>query len=148
MPPTPASMRPWNASRTGKKRKARRQENIKRSIKNEANLLKECRGGVQNGPRMDPKSRKRRSTAQNGTRWRPGVVTPNVSHPLGYIFGSPLGAQKSPKIVFFPKKPSQGALFHRFLLRMSFPSIFRLIFSRFWMKNRPLKKSSSCHKNL
>ena len=52
------------------------------------------------------------------------------------IFGSPLGAQKSPKIDFFPKKPSQGALFHRFLVRMSFSSIFRLIFSRFWMKNR------------
>ena len=51
------------------------------------------------------------------------------------IFGSPLGAQKSQKIDFFPKKPSQGALFHRFLLRMSFSSIFRLIFSRFWMKN-------------
>ena len=52
------------------------------------------------------------------------------------IFGSPLGAQKSPKIDFFLKKPSQGALFHRFLLRMSFSSIFRLIFSRFWMKNQ------------
>ena len=52
------------------------------------------------------------------------------------IFGSPLGAQKSPKIDFFPKKPSQGALFYRFLQRTSFSSIFWWIFGRFWMKNQ------------
>ena len=40
-------------------------------LQNEANSLKKCPGGAQNGPKMDPKSRKRRSTDQNGTRWRP-----------------------------------------------------------------------------
>ena len=50
------------------------------------------------------------------------------------IFGSLLGSLKSPKIDIFFKKPSQGALFHRFLLRMSFFSIFLLILNRFLMK--------------
>ena len=67
------------------------------------------------------------------TRWLPFTQFPRR---FLAIFGSPLGAQKSSKIDFFPKKPSQGAPFHRFLVRMSFSSIFRLIFSRFWMKNR------------
>ena len=66
----------------------------------------------------------------------PKTPLPGTTRRFLAIFGSPWGGQKSPKIDFFPKKPSQGALFHRFLQRMSFSSIFRLIFSRFWMKNR------------
>ena len=135
MPPTPASMRPWNASRTGKK-KERWQENIKKLIKNDANLPKECPGGVQNGPKMDPKSRKIRWIAQSGYQMAPKTPLPKRTRRFLAIFGSPLGAQKSPKIDFFPKKPFQGTLFHRFLRRMSFSSIFRLIFSWFWMKNQ------------
>ena len=90
-------------------------------------------------PRMDPKWIQNREKgvqmtkmAQDGVHEWSGSM---MRHP-GHIFGSPWGAQKSPKIDFFPKKPSQGALFHRFLQRMSFSSIFRLIFSRFWMKNQ------------
>ena len=74
--------------------------------------------------------------AQSGYQMAPKTPFPKRTRRFLAIFGSPLGAQKSPKIDFFPKKPSQEALFHRFLLRMSFSSIFRLIFSRFWMKNR------------
>ena len=39
--------------------------------KNDANSSKNGPGGAQTGPKMDPKSRKKRSTHQNGTRWRP-----------------------------------------------------------------------------
>ena len=66
----------------------------------------------------------------------PKTPLPGTTRRFLAIFGYPLGSQKSTKIDIFPKKPSQGARFHRFLLRMSFSSIFRLIFSRFWMKNR------------
>ena len=104
--------------------------------KNDANSSKNGPGGAQNGPKMDPKARKGRSNDQNGTRWRPWVVFLNDGTPFWHIFGSPWGGQKSPKIDIFLKKPSQGALFHRFLVWTSFSSIFRLIFSRFWMKNR------------
>ena len=55
---------------------------------------------------------------------------------LWAIFGSSLGAQKSPKIDFFAKKLSRGALFHRFLQRVPFSLIFWWTFSRFWMKNQ------------
>ena len=66
----------------------------------------------------------------------PKTPLPGTTRRFLAIFGYPLGSQKSTKIDFFPKKPSQEALFHRFLLRMSFPSIFQTIFSRFWMKNQ------------
>ena len=66
----------------------------------------------------------------------PMTPLPRTNRRFLAIFGYPLGAPKTTKIEIFPKKPSQGARFHRFLLRMSFSSIFRLIFSRFWMKNR------------
>ena len=66
----------------------------------------------------------------------PKTPLPGTTRRFLAIFGYPLGSQKSTKIDIFPKKPSQGARFHRFLLRMSFSSIFRLIFSRFWMKNQ------------
>ena len=82
------------------------------------------------------KIKKMRWIAQSGYQMAPKTPLPGTSCRFLAIFGYPLGAQKSTKIDIFPKKPSQGARFHRFLLRMSFSSIFRLIFSRFWMKNQ------------
>ena len=93
-------------------------------------------GGTLNWPKIEPKSKQMRWITQSGYQMAPKTPLLRRTRRFLAIFGSPLGAQKSPKIDFFPKKPSQGALFHRFLLRMSFSSIFRLIFSRFWMKNR------------
>ena len=77
-----------------------------------------------------------RWTYQSGYRMAPKTLLLRRFPRFLAIFGFPLGAQKAPKIVFLLKKPSQGMLFHRFLLRMSFSSIFRLIFSWFWMKNQ------------
>ena len=74
--------------------------------------------------------------AQSGYQMAPKTPLLKWTRRFLAIFGSPLGAQKSPKIDFFPKKPSQGALFYRFLQRTSFSSIFWWIFGRFWMKNR------------
>ena len=74
--------------------------------------------------------------AQSGYQMAPKTPLLRIRRRFLAIFGSPLGAQKSPKIDFFPKKPSQGALFHRFLQRTSFSSIFWWIFGRFWMKNQ------------
>ena len=82
------------------------------------------------------KIKKMRWIAQSGYQMAPKTPLPGTNRRFLAIFGYPLGAQKSTKIDIFPKKPSQGARFHRFLLRMSFSSIFRLIFSRFWMKNQ------------
>ena len=74
--------------------------------------------------------------AQSGYQMAPKTPLLRIRRRFLAIFGSPLGAQKSPKIDFFPKKPSQGALFYRFLQRTSFSSIFWWIFGRFWMKNQ------------
>ena len=82
------------------------------------------------------KIKKMRWIAQSGYQMAPKTPLPGTSCRFLAIFGYPLGAQKSTKIDIFPKKPSQGARFHRFLLRMPFSSIFWLIFSRFWMKNQ------------
>ena len=90
----------------------------------------------QDAPKVEPKSRKVHGIAQNGYQMAPKTPLPRRTRRFLAIFGYPLGAQKSPKIDFFPKKPCQGALFYRFLLRTSFSSIFWWIFGRFWMKNR------------
>ena len=82
------------------------------------------------------KIKKMRWITQSGYQMAPKTPLPGRGRRFLAIFGHPLGSQKSTKIDFFPKKPSQEALFHRFLLRMSFPSIFQTIFSRFWMKNQ------------
>ena len=88
--------------------------------------------GVRGAPKSIKKSVKNEkmlNNAKSGYQMAPKTPLPKTSRRFLAIFGYPLGAQKSPKIDFFPKKPSQGALFHRFLRRMSFASIFRLIFS-------------------
>ena len=119
----------------GSARKATLPKN-KRSYKNRLKI-------EPGGPRMEPgctksgaKIKKMRRIAQSGYQMAPKTPLPGTTRRFLAIFGYPLGSQKSTKIDMFPKKPSQGVLFHRFLLRMSFSSIFRLIFSRFWMKNQ------------
>ena len=93
-------------------------------------------GGIPNRPKIDPKWEEMLQVTQSGYQMAPKTPLLRIPRRFLAIFGYPLGAQKSPKIDFFPKKPSQGVLFHRFLVRMSFSSIFRLICIRFWMKNR------------
>ena len=104
-------------------------------VKKRCKFVKKWPRRSQDAPKVEPKSRKVHGIAQNGYQ-APKTPLPGRGRRFLAIFGYPLGSQKSTKIDFFPKKPSQGARFHRFLLRMSFSSIFRLIFSRFWMKNQ------------
>ena len=71
---------------------------------------------TENPPRMETKSKKRRSTAQNGTRWGPRVVWVNVTRHFWTILGSPLAPQNRPKIDFWRKSWPQRRRFHRFFL--------------------------------
>ena len=71
--------------------------------------------------------------AQDGAHER---LPSMIGHPFNDFLGPPWEAENHQKSAFSQKKPFQGAFFHRFLLRISFSSIFRLICSRFWMKNQ------------
>ena len=94
-------------------------------LKNAANSWKNGPGEAQNGSKMNPKSRKRRSPHQNGTRWRPRVVRVNDETALGHIFGSSLGAEKSRKNRFFsPKSRPKERFFIDFWCERRFPRFF------------------------
>ena len=86
--------------------------------------------------KSEAKIEKMRWISQSGYQMAPKTPVPGTNRRFLAIFGYPLGSQKSTKIDIFPKKPSQRARFHRFSLQMSLSSIFRLILSRFWMKNQ------------
>ena len=88
----------------------------------------------QNAFKIELKSREMRWIPQNRYRMAPKTSFPRRGRRFLAIFGSLLGLPKSPKINIFFKQPSQGALFHRFLLRVSFFFIFLLILSRFLIK--------------
>ena len=134
-PPDPPQI-PRNTQKKGSKDE---KMTSKTWSKNDANSSKNGPGGARMHQKWSQNREKCAESPKVATRWLPRPLYSEGSQfPRRFlaIFGYPLGAQKSTKIDIFPKKPSQGARFHRFLLRMSFSSIFRLIFSRFWMKNQ------------
>ena len=93
---------------------------------------------TENPPRMETKSKKRRSTAQNGTRWVPRVVSLNVPRHFWTILGSPLAPQNRPKIDFWRKSWPQRWRFHSFFSIFCLCWLFASIWVDFW-RPRPSK---------
>ena len=86
----------------------------KKQTKNYKKRLKIEPGGPKMEPECTKSGAKIEKNALNRPKWLPdGSQDPFTQKTRRFlaIFGSPLGAQKSLKIDFFLKKPSQGALF-------------------------------------
>ena len=103
------------------------------------NWPKSSLGGAQNGPKMEPKSIKRRSNAQSCFQMAPETTWFRSPRRFWIIFGFPPESKNWPKIDSMPKREPQGQHFCRFLLRMPVFPLFSWIFNRFSMKFR-LKK--------
>ena len=88
-------------------------------------------GGVQNEPKMQPKSRNMRWSTPNGPQMASRTEKFGRTRRFFTFFGSPLGPRNRPKNRLLEKIEVPGQQFSRFLLVRVLQPTFSLIFHRF-----------------